>query len=191
MKNTNERINKIVKVGLLGAIAGILMCIEISIIPGFDWLKLDFSEVPVLMGGFAFGPIVAMAIEFIKLIVKVIYTGSVSGYVGLLANFIIGSSFVIPAALIYRRNKSKKTAIIGMIVGAIVMELVAIVANLYVLLPAYGIPMEGQAAVEYVVYGLIPLNTIKAVASSVLTYLLYKRVSVAIFKVGKDFKEAK
>ena len=187
MENTNQKLNILVKVALLGAISAILMFVEISIIPGFEWLKLDFSELPVLMGGFAFGPIVAIVIELIKIVVKVIYTGASSGYVGLLANFLIGSSFVVPAAFIYQRNKSKKSAIIGMVVGTVAMEVVAIFANLFILLPAYGMPMQGEAAVEYVLFGLLPLNSIKAISVSILTYIIYKKVSVAIFKVDANF----
>ena len=187
MNNTSERLNKLVKIALLGAIAGILMFIEIPIIPAFSWLKLDFSELPVLMGAFAFGPIVGVVIEAIKIVIKVIYTGASSGYVGLLANFIIGISFVVPAAFIYHRKKSKKSAIVGMVVGTLFMEVAAILANLFILLPAYGMPMEGAAALKYVVGGLLPLNSIKAISVSILTYIIYKKVSVTIFKVDANF----
>jgi len=187
--NTNTRLNKLIKIALLGAIAGILMFIEIPIIPAFSWLKLDFSELPVLMGAFAFGPIVGVVIEAIKIVVKVIYTATSSGgYVGLIANFIIGISFVVPAAFIYHRKKSKKSAIIGMVVGTLFMEVAAILANLFILLPAYGMPMEGEAAVNYVLYGLLPLNSIKAISVSILTYIIYKKVSVMIFKVDFESK---
>lgn len=187
MNNTNERLNKLIKIALLGAIAAILMFIELPIIPGFSWLKLDFSELPVLMGAFAFGPIVGVVIQFIKIVLKFISTGSAEGVVGLFANFIIGVSFVVPAAIIYHRKKSKKSAIIGMIVGTIFMEVFAILANLFILLPAYKIPMEGDAAVKYVLYGLLPLNSIKAISVSILTYIIYKKVSVTIFKVDANF----
>ena len=185
--NTNTRLNKLIKIAVLGAIAAILMFIEIPIIPAFSWLKLDFSELPVLMGGFAFGPIAGVVIEFIKITVKLISTGSTEGWVGLFANFIIGVSFVVPATFIYHRKKSKKSAIIGMIVGTLFMEVFAILANLFVLLPAYKIPMEGEAAVNYVLYGLLPLNSIKAISVSILTYIIYKKVSVMIFKVDANF----
>jgi riboflavin transporter FmnP len=186
--NTNTRLNKLIKIALLGAIAAILMFIEIPIIPAFGWLKLDFSELPVLMGGFAFGPIAGVVIELIKIIVKLISTGSTEGWVGLFANFIIGVSFVVPAAFIYHRKKSKKSAIIGMIIGTLFMEVVAILANLFILLPAYGMPMEGEAAVNYVLYGLLPLNSIKAISVSILTYIIYKKLSAMIFKVDFESK---
>lgn len=82
---------------------------------------------------------------------------------------------MVPAAIIYHRKKSKKSAIIGIIVGTIFMEVFAILANLFILLPAYKIPMEGDAAVKYVLYGLLPLNSIKAISVSILTYIYIKR----------------
>lgn len=186
--NTNTRLNKLIKIALLGAIAAILMFIEIPIIPAFDWLKLDFSELPVLMGAFAFGPVVGVVIEAIKIVVKVIYTAiGTGGYVGLIANFIIGISFVCPAAFIYHRKKSKKSAIIGMVVGTLFMEVFAILANIFILLPIY-MPMDSAATLNYVLYGILPLNSIKAISVSILTYIIYKKVSVMIFKVDFESK---
>ncbi|NLK94401.1 MAG: ECF transporter S component [Clostridiales bacterium] len=183
MNNSSENLSKSIKIALLGAIGAILMFMELPIIPLFPWLKLDFSELPVLLGAFGFGPIAGVIIEIIKLVIRTIYTGTTTGYVGELANFIMGIAFVLPAAFIYHRRKSKKTAIVGMVVGTLIMEVVAILTNIYVLLPLYGMPMVGGEALKYVALGLIPLNTIKAVSVSFLTYFLYKKLSVALFKV--------
>ena len=81
----------------------------------------------------------------------------------------------MPATYIYHRNKSKKTAIIGMISGALVMQVAGILANVYILLPLFGMDMKGAALANYIFFGLIPFNAIKAAIVSVLTYLLYKR----------------
>ena len=88
-------------------------------------------------------------------------------------------------------SKSRKSAIVGMITGTLFMEVAAILANLFILLPAYGMPMEGAAAVNYVLYGLLPLNSIKAISVSILTYIIYKKVSVTIFKVDANFGSKK
>ena len=190
MNNQNKNLSKFIKIALLGAIAALLMLIEIPLIPMFGWLKLDISELPVLMGAFAFGPMAGVVIEILKLVVNTMLTGSGTGFVGELANFIIGVSFVVPAALIYHRNKSKKSAIIGMIIGGLFMEVAGIFANIYILLPAYG--MAGQINIsQYVIYGLLPFNGIKAVLVSVVTFLVYKRVSNAIFKVDNGFESKK
>lgn len=182
-----SNINKTVKVSLLVGVAFILMFIELPIIPIFPWLKMDISDVPALMGAFAFGPLTGILIEFLKVVMHFLLTGSSTGGVGEVANFMIGVSFVAPAAFIYWRNKSKKTAILGMIVGLIAMEVVAIVANIYFLLPVYGMKMEPAELMKYVTVGLLPFNTIKGFVLSILTYMLYKKLSVAIFKVEPNF----
>ncbi|MDY6011944.1 ECF transporter S component [Clostridium sp.] len=186
-----SNINKTVKVSLLVGVAFILMFIELPIIPIFPWLKMDISDVPALMGAFAFGPLTGILIEFLKVVMHFLLTGSSTGGVGEVANFMIGVSFVAPAAFIYWRNKSKKTAILGMIVGLIAMEVVAIVANIYFLLPVYGMKMAPAELMEYVTIGLLPFNTVKGVVLSVLTYMLYKKISVAVFKVEPDLGSKK
>lgn len=186
-----SNINKTVKVSLLVGVAFILMFIELPIIPIFPWLKMDISDVPALMGAFAFGPLTGILIEFLKVVMHFLLTGSSTGGVGEVANFMIGVSFVAPAAFIYWRNKSKKTAILGMIVGLIAMEVVAIVANIYFLLPVYGMKMAPAELMEYVTIGLLPFNAVKGVVLSVLTYMLYKKISVAVFKVEPDLGSKK
>ena len=178
-----SNINKMVKVSLLTGIAFILMFIEIPIVPIFPWLKMDVSDVPALMGAFAFGPLTGILIEFLKVVMHFLLTGSSTGGVGEVANFMIGVSFIAPASLIYWKSKSKKTAIIGMIVGLLAMEVVAILANIYFLLPVYGMKMAPAELMKYVTVGLLPFNTIKGFIISILTYMLYKKVSATIFKV--------
>ena len=182
-----SNINKMVKVSLLTGIAFILMFIEIPIVPIFPWLKMDVSDVPALMGAFAFGPLTGILIEFLKVVMHFLLTGSSTGGVGEVANFMIGVSFIAPASLIYWKSKSKKTAIIGMIVGLLAMEVVAILANIYLLLPLYGMKMAPAELMKYVTVGLLPFNTIKGFIISILTYMLYKKVSATIFKVEPNF----
>ena len=107
----------IAQIGVLSAIAAILMVVEIPLwfAPGF--YKIDLSELPVLIGGFAMGPIAGIIIELIKILLYLVIHGSSTGGVGDLANFILGCSFVVPAVLIYKKQKSKKGAIIGMSIG--------------------------------------------------------------------------
>lgn len=186
-----SNINKMVKVSLLTGIAFILMFIEIPIVPIFPWLKMDVSDVPALMGAFAFGPLTGILIEFLKVVMHFLLTGSSTGGVGEVANFMIGVSFIAPASLIYWKNKSKKTAILGMIVGLLAMEIVAILANIYFLLPVYGMKMAPAELMKYVTVGLLPFNTIKGFIISILTYMLYKKVSATIFKVEPNFGSGK
>jgi riboflavin transporter FmnP len=185
----NEKTSKLIKISLLSAIAIILMYFDFPIIPAFSWLKIDLSDVPALLGAFGFGPIAGIVIELIKNLLIPLIRGSQTGFVGEIANFLIGVSLILPASFIYYRSKSKKNAILGMILGGVFMEAVGIVANIYVLLPLYHIEMSADMLKSYI-WALIAFNGVKAVMVSVLTYILYKKVSVFIFKVEPNFGSA-
>lgn len=191
MNNQNKNLNKFVKISLLGAIAVVLMYLDFPVIPLFPWLKIDLSDVPALMGAFAFGPVAGIVIELIKNLLILIVKGTGTVFVGEIANFIVGISLVVPASWFYHRNKSKKTALIGMALGFIGIEIMGIIANVYFLLPAYGMHMESAQLLEYVTVGLLPFNGIKAVLVCGITYVLYKKVSMAIFKVDSHFEPNK
>lgn len=186
--------------GMLGALGGVLMLFEIPlpfVAPGF--YKLDLGELPVLIGAFTLGPVAGIVIEFIKIIVKLLLKSTSTGFVGDFANFVIGCSLILPAAIIYRFNRSKKGAVIGMIVGTMSITVVGAVVNALVMLPFYSnlMPMENilaaGAAVNpavgsvwtFVLFCVAPFNLIKGVLVSLLTLLLYKRVSVLIHSAGK------
>ncbi|WP_061996292.1 ECF transporter S component [Clostridium sp. ATCC 25772] len=186
-----KKLNKMIKISLLSAIAFILMYVEIPVIPAFPWLRMDLSDVPALMGAFAFGPLIGVIIELFKNILIILFKGTATGLVGELANFLVGISLVLPASIIYHRKKSKKTAIIGMILGFLSIEIVAILVNIYILLPAFGMHMAGKELINYIVFGLIPFNGVKAIIVSFTTFLLYKRLSITLFKVEPMLGEPK
>ena len=183
MKTKTLNTNRFIKLSLLSAIAVILMYIDFPVIPIFPWLKIDLSDVPALMGAFAFGPLAGLIIELMKNLLILIVKGTGTGFVGELANFLVGVALVWPAALVYKKNKTKKTAILGMVLGVLCIEVVGILANVYLLLPAYGIAMSKAELMQYVTVGLIPFNGIKSILVCGITYALYKKVSVSIFKV--------
>lgn len=183
MKTKTLNTNRFIKLSLLSAIAVILMYIDFPVIPIFPWLKIDLSDVPALMGAFAFGPLAGVIIELMKNLLILIVKGTGTGFVGELANFLVGVALVWPAALVYKKNKTKKTAILGMVLGVLCIEVVGILANVYLLLPAYGMAMSKAELMQYVTVGLIPFNGIKSILVCGMTYALYKKVSVSIFKV--------
>ena len=183
MKTKTLNTNRFIKLSLLSAIAVILMYIDFPVIPIFPWLKIDLSDVPALMGAFAFGPLAGVIIELMKNLLILIVKGTGTGFVGELANFLVGVALVWPAALVYKKNKTKKTAILGMALGVLCIEVVGILANVYLLLPAYGMAMSKAELMQYVTVGLIPFNGIKSILVCGITYSLYKKVSVSIFKV--------
>lgn len=191
MKNTATSI--IAKVAVLGAVAFVIMLAEIPL-PFFPpFYKLDFSEVVVLMGGFALGPLPAVAIEALKIILNLMFTGTMTAYVGEIANFLIGLSFVLPAVIIYHRNKTRQNAIRGLLIGSVCLIVVGALLNGLVLLPAYSyfyhMPMDaligmGSALIPairdrltFVLFATAPFNLFKAIVTSLLTIALYKRIS--------------
>lgn len=179
----NFTLDKMIKLSLLSAIAFILMYFDFPVLPAFPWLKMDLSDVPALMGAFAFGPLAGVIIEALKNVLIIILKGTNTGLIGELANFLIGVSLVCPAAYIYHKNKTIKTALISMIVGLVSMEIVGILVNVFLLIPLYMPGMPQDELIKYVMYGILPFNGIKAVIVSAITFVLYKRVSVSIFKV--------
>ncbi|HFD2044941.1 TPA: ECF transporter S component [Clostridium perfringens] len=183
MKTKTLNTNRFIKLSLLSAIAVILMYIDFPVIPIFPWLKIDLSDVPALMGAFAFGPLAGVIIELMKNLLILIVKGTGTAFVGELANFLVGVALVWPAAMVYKKNKTKKTAVLGMALGILCIEVVGILANVYLLLPAYGMAMSKAELMQYVTVGLIPFNGIKAILVCGITYALYKKVSVSIFKV--------
>lgn len=189
---------KMAMVGMFSAIAAILMLFEIPLFfaPGF--YKLDFSELPILVGTFAFGPAAGVMMEFIKILLKLVMKGTSTAFVGELANFAVGCSFVLTASVIYDFKKTKKTAIISCIGGTLVLTVFGTAFNALYLLPAfaklYGMPLEAILAmgaevnplcnansiVSFVVVCVAPLNLIKGVLNSVVVLLVYKPLSPII-----------
>ena len=181
------------RIAVLTAIASVLMLLEVPLwfAPGF--YKLDISEAVILMGGFAMGPGAAILIEFLKNLINILLNGTTTAYIGELANFITGCSFVVPAALIYKYHKNKKGALISMAAGSLSLMLIGSLLNYFVLIPAfsqfYNLPIENivsmGAAVNplvsdlksRVVCAVAPFNRVKGIVCSFLAMLLYKRVS--------------
>lgn len=188
----NKNLNKFIKISLLGAIAVVLMYFDFPIpfLP-FPWLKIDLSDIPALMGAFAFGPMAGIVVELIKNLLILIVKGTSTYFVGELANFIVGVSLVAPAAWVYHRNKSRKNALLGMVLGTLSIEIIGIIANVYLLLPAFGMNMVKDELIQYVTIGLLPFNGIKSILVCGITYVLYKRVSLSIFKVDSNFDNSR
>ncbi|MBQ7432977.1 MAG: ECF transporter S component [Lachnospiraceae bacterium] len=197
MSQSNFPIKKLVLTAMFGAMAFILMYFEFPlpfIAPEF--YKLDFSEVPVLIGTFTMGPVAGVFIELIKILLKLLFKGTNTAYIGDLANFLIGCALLVPAGLIYQHKKTKQTAIVGMAVGTVVMALAGCALNALVLLPWYAENFFGGmepiiaagAAVRasitdvwsFAVLAVVPFNLIKGVLTSILTFLLYKRIGRVI-----------
>jgi riboflavin transporter len=190
MNNVSKKTNVLVKVSLLSAIAAVLMYIDFPILPAFDWLKIDLSDIPALIGAFAFGPVAGIIIEAFKILLKMLLKGTQSGGIGELANFIIGIAFVVPAAMLYKGNKTRRTALVGLAVGTIAMSVVGLLANYYLLIPLYKnfLPAlkESSYVMKYMFYGVLPFNLIKGVMVAAVTLVIYKKIAVILRAEGMN-----
>lgn len=190
---TQSRRNKLsvqylTRIAVLGALSSILYMIEIPIIAFY---KLDVSTLPALLGAFSMGPLSGLAILLIKDLTGMLHSSTM--YVGELADFIMGAAIILPAAMIYRRKKSRKTALVGMITGSICMIVLAVLVNWLIMIPfymqAFGMPLEtiigmAQSALPFVdtelellLFVTAPFNLLKGVVLSALTFVMYKRLS--------------
>lgn len=131
---------------MLAAISGVLMVIEIPLFFAPSFYKLDFSELPVLICAFYLGPVSGVVCEFLKVLIKLLLKGTSTAFVGDLANFLVGCSFVLPAAIMYQKTLSKKGAVISLAVGTAVMTVFGSFFNAWFLIPRfavmYGMPLE-------------------------------------------------
>ncbi len=181
-RGTKMSMSTMAKIGALSALAVGLMYLEFPIFSVYPWLKLDFADVPALIGGFALGPVAGVVIEVIKNFFNFILKSSTGG-VGEIANLTLAIALVLPASIIYKRKKSRKSAIIGLSVGSVCMIALAPVLNYYVLIPLFiGFLGADFDIGLYLVAGTLPITAIKAAAESIVVILLYKRLSDILHK---------
>lgn len=189
---------------IFSAISGVLMVMEIPLFfaPGF--YKLDISEMPVLICTFYLGPVAGVTAELLKVMVKLLIKGTSTAFVGDFANFVVGCSLILPASIIYHARPGRKTALIGLGVGTLVLTVFGSLFNGFYLIPKFavlfGMPMDAIVAMgtkvnaaitdvwTLVAFAVVPFNLVKGVAVSALTFLLYKRISPILHK--NDAKRA-
>lgn len=170
-KNKVLSTQNMTRIAILGAISAVLfMWPEITIIPPF--YKLDFSTLPVLLGAFSMGIGPGVFIVAIKDLIGLTHSGTAC--VGELADFIMTCAMLIPAAWIYRRNKSRKGALISLAVGSVAMIIVAALVNAFLLFPAL---TKSVPSFEFILTATLPFNALKAVVISAITYFVYKPLS--------------
>jgi len=183
---------------IFSCIAALLMLVEIPLFfaPGF--YKIDLSEIPILICTFYLGPVAGVTSELIKVILKLLLKGTTTAFVGDFANFVVGCSFVLPASMIYSARKSRKAALVGMAVGGVTMTVFGSLFNAVYLLPKFaalfGMPLDVIVGMGTAVNGainsvstlvlfvVVPFNIVKSVIDSILTFLLYKRISPILHK---------
>ena len=182
---------------MLTAVAAVLQFIEFSIPLMPSFIKLDISDLPALLGTFSLGPVYGVAIQLVKNLLHLPF-GSSAG-VGELSNFILGAVFVFVAGVIYTRNKSRKSALVGSVVGAAAMALVSVVTNYFIVYPAYVVlyhlPLDAIVGMyEEILGGVshvptqnalfncllvfnVPFTLVKGLLDTALCFLIYKPLS--------------
>ena len=191
MTKATKRTRALTGTAMLAAVATILMYMEfpIPIMPGF--IKMDISELPALIASFAYGPLSGIAVCLIKNLIKLPSTSTAA--VGELFNFVMGALFVGVAGIVYKKNKTRKGAIIGAVAGALIMALVSLPYNYIVVYPAYVVmyhlPLEAiigmYQAINPNVNGLlaclvtfnVPFTFAKGMVDALLCFLIYKPLS--------------
>lgn len=201
-KNNFFSVGNIAVMGVLTALAFVLYAfVKFPLSFAFPfWLDIQFSDLPALLGGFALGPIAGCVIIVLKCCLKMPLTSTAC--VGELADIIVGIAFVLPAALIYRKHKSKKGAITGMAIGTACAVAASVLSNWLVLIPFYAKTLFGdgdyltglQTIVEmvavlyngvtienfydyYLLLAVVPFNILRCAICAVLTYFTYKPLS--------------
>ncbi|MBQ2100979.1 MAG: ECF transporter S component [Lachnospiraceae bacterium] len=187
--------HKMAVIGILSAMSSVLMLFEIPLFFAPSFYKLDFSEIPILLGSFAFGPAAGVVMEFIKILLKLVMKGTSTAFVGELANFAVGCSFIIPASTIYLFKKTKKTAILSCVIGTVILTVFGTMFNAVYLLPAFSklfhMPMESilemgskvnplmteGSITSFVIVCVAPLNLLKGTLVSAVTIFIYKPLS--------------
>ena len=179
---------------MLSAVAFILMFIEFPIpmlIPAF--IKMDFSDLPALLGAFALGPVYGVIISFMKNLLHIVIKGTSTACVGELSNFILGAIFSAVAGYLYKHHKSRKTAIIGAVAGAVAMGVLSVPSNYFVVYPAYvqfyHMPLEAilgmyqailpsaDSLIKCLILFNLPFTLVKGLLDAVLCMVIYKPLS--------------
>ena len=183
------RVRALTVTAMLSAIAFVLMFLDFSVplIPSF--VKMDISELPALLAAFALGPVYGTVVCLVKNLIHLMVTSTAGA--GELCNFLLGASFVIPAGLLYRRMKSRKGALIGVLIGSVIMALFSIPLNYYVTYPIYAnfMPIDAilsmyqairpsvNSLLECLIVFNAPFTLVKGLIDAVLCFLIYKSLS--------------
>ncbi len=193
MRHSNKT-RDLVVAGMLSAVAFVLMFFEFPLpmlIPAF--IKMDFSDLPALLGAFALGPVYGAVISLLKNLLHILIKGTTTAAVGELSNFILGAIFSGVAGIIYKRDRTRKGALIGAVTGALIMAVISVLSNYFITYPAYshfyGLSMETilsmyqailpsvDSILECLVVFNLPFNFIRGMLNVLLCFLIYKPLS--------------
>jgi riboflavin transporter FmnP len=175
MSNRSEKITKLAKMGMLAAISVVLVYfIHFPIFPAVPFLEYDPADIPIFIGTFAFGPMAGLALTVIVSVVQGVTVSAHSGLYGILMHIIATGSFVVVAGNVYKKNKTRKSAVISLICGTVTMVVVMFFANLVITPLFMGAPRD---VIMTLMPFILAFNLVKAGVNSIITFILYKRIS--------------
>lgn len=171
-----NRINYMVKIGAFAAIAFVLQVIgSMMSIKVAGFLEVEFSDIPAMIIAFAMGPVAGVMVELIKNLLHLTITST--GFVGELANFVVNGIFVFVCGAVYSKSKTKKNAIVSLCTATAALVIAGVFVNLYIMLPLY-MPAASQAErLNLALFTIAPFNLCRGTVLSVITILIYKRIS--------------
>lgn len=172
--NRSERTIKLAKMAMLAAISAVLVLLIRIPFPPAPYLVYDPADIPIFIGAFAFGPLAGVALTFVVSFIQAFVLGG-DGLIGFFMHFVATGSFVLLAGYIYKRNKSRKTAVIALICGTILMTVSMMLWNLLITPIFLGVPRAAVIAMLGTV--ILPFNLLKAGINSVVTFMTYKSIA--------------
>lgn len=191
-----NQLTRLTMAAMMGAVAFVLMYFSFSVPVLSPFAEFDASALPELIGGFILGPVGAVEIISVKLVLKLLFKGSESMMTGEIQNFLLSVAYVLPAVLYYRRHKTRKGAIMGLVIGSLCSIVVAVFTNIYLIFPfyirLYGMDWDSIVAMctavnpwikdipTLIAFSIVPFNVISRVVTSLITILVYKKISVPL-----------
>lgn len=171
-----KRIDFIVKVGVFSAIAFVLQVIgSMMSIKVAGFLEVEISDLPAMIISLAIGPFAGVMVELIKNLLHTTMTST--GFVGELANFVVNGVFVFVLGVLYQKNKTKKGAIISLIIATLALAIAGIFVNMFIMLPLYMPSADFVTRLNLALYTIAPFNLARGTALSLITIFIYKRIS--------------
>jgi Predicted membrane protein len=177
--NRSERTARITKMAMLAAISLVLVLLIRIPYPAAPYLVYDPADIPIFIGAFAFGPLAGLVLTFVVSFIQAFVLGG-DGLIGFFMHFVATGAFVLLAGFIYKRNKTRKSAVVALICGTILMTISMMLWNLLVTPIFLGVPREAVIAMLGTI--ILPFNLLKAGINSVVTFLTYKSIARFLHK---------
>jgi len=197
----NIKFHRLTMAAMMGAVAFVLMYFSFSVPVLSPFAEFEASSLAELIGGFILGPVGAIEIITVKILLKLVFKGSSSMLTGEIQAFLLSAAYVLPAVLYYRRHRTKQGAVRGLVLGSVTSVVVAVFTNVFLIFPAYmylynmdwdaivaicsAVNSNIHSVATMVVFSIIPFNVISRTVISLVTFLVYKKISVPLKKLMK------